>query len=277
MRKRFHASSPPTAVFVLSLAACLCTGCEEGSPEGAGLTVAEDQVAERLDPTSDQYMSGPAILSFLDPSNIHLDSAEFQSFRSQLTGFLETNNTSRFEEHFENYYIPETFSSDSVKGMYIRMWQQWDSIGVTNRFDRWSVRYISPFFEGDPYDVAIAEVDLQHYMVFQKHWTGNYRNFGRTLGQRYPEGNITYLDTTFVTSAGDTVFRRYITAEATRLLYAARNGETEAGTQDIRWLNDGWQMMPEIIAVMDSVAVASADAHRDSLGTLASRPIVSGR
>ena len=59
--------------------------------------------------------------------------------------------------------------------------------------------------------MAIAEVDVRHHMVFEKRWTGNYRNFGRTLGERYPGST---MDTTWVTAAGDTVLRRHITAEA---------------------------------------------------------------
>ena len=102
---------------------------------------------------------------------LHLTPVEFSAFKGQLQSFLETNNDGQYREHFQNHYIPETFPTDSVFELYVRMWGQWDSIGVRNRFDHWAVRYISPFEEGDVYDVALAEVDIRHHMVFEKRWT----------------------------------------------------------------------------------------------------------
>jgi len=45
----------------------------------------------------------------------------------------------------------------------------------------------------------------------------------------------------------------------------------------VKWLNDGWQAVPDVVAVMDSSAVAAAEAHRDENGTLPARPVVTGR
>ena len=231
-----------------------------------------------LDPTSDEYMSGPTQVFFPDSAVVFLEDKEYLAFQTRLQGFLESNNEGQFRSHFEDYYVPEVFTPDSLFELYIRMYNQWDSIGVQNRLDRWTLRYVSPFFEGELYDVAIAEVDIRHHMVFQKRWTGNYRNFGRTLGQRYPGGQMVYMDTSFVQHNGDSIYRRHITSEATRLVYALRgHGDDPLRPRDIRWLNDGWQTMQPIVEIVDSNAVAAANLHRDEHGVLPQRPLVTGR
>lgn len=230
-----------------------------------------------LDPTHPQYMAGPTVVHFPDAEHVHLNDSDYVAFEGQLRSFLETNNDGEYLAHFRDHYIPETFPDDSIFNMYVRMWGQWDSIGVRNRFDHWAVRYISPFYEGETYDVAIAEVDVRHHMVFEKRWTGNYRNFGRTLGERYPGSEVTYMDTTWVTEAGDTVLRRHITAEAPRFLYAVRGQGDELRGDHICWMNDGWQLVPDVVAIMDSAAVTSAQLHQEQYGTLDNRPQVSGR
>ena len=78
---------------------------------------------------------------------------------------MESNNEGEFERHFRDHYIPETFPHDSLLDLYVRMYFQWDSIGVTNRFDHWWVRYVSPFAPGAVYDVAIAAVRLRHHQA----------------------------------------------------------------------------------------------------------------
>lgn len=230
-----------------------------------------------LDPTHPQYMAGPTEVHFPEAEHIHLTPEDFTAFSSQLKSFVATNNDGQYLEHFQNHYIPETFPTDSVFELYVRMWGQWDSIGVRNRFDHWAVRYISPFEPGDIYDVALAELDVRHHMVFEKRWTGNYRNFGRTLGQRYPGAQITYRDTTWVRADGDTMLRRHITAEAQRFLYAVRGHGDHGRPTQVCWMNDGWQLVPDVMAIMDSTAVATVEAHQLQFGTLATRPLVSGR
>jgi len=130
--------------------------------------------------------------------------------------------------------------------------------------------YSSPFFEGEIYDVALAEVKLRHHMVFQKRWTGNYKNSGRTLSERYPGASITYMDTTYLDTEGDTIYKRHITAEAQRSLYAARASSSDTTREGgIRWLNEGWQSVPSVANIMDSSAVTSAWKHRDEFGYIA--------
>lgn len=250
------------------------TACTDPSDPGGD---APDPDEVYLDPTHPSYMSGPTRTHFPDTAKVFLEPEEYVAFQSQLRGFLETNNEGEYERHFRDFYIPEVFPSDSVFDIYVTMWWRWDSIGVTNRFDHWTLRYVSPFYEGPTYDMAVAEVDIRHHMVFEKRWTGNYRNFGRTLGERYPGATISYMDTSYVDAAGDTLLKRHITAEASRLLYAVRgNGDSLRGS-DIRWLNDGWQLVPEVVALMDSAAVAQLDDHQQQFGTLENRPKVSGR
>lgn len=266
-----------THPFVLvALVIGACFGCTQGD----GPYIPKDY----QDPLHPQYMATPTELTFPDSGNVHLAESDYVQFKKDLLGFLESNNERDYVRHFGNYYVPETFSldssltfNDSIFNMYVTMYNRWDSIGVSTRLDHWSLRYASPIFEGSPYDVGIAEVELRHHMVFEKHWTGNYKNFGRTLGERYPEADISYLDTTYVDATGDTVFRRHITAETTRLLYAVREHAAQGEEpSNFKWLNDGWQRT-EMSLVMDSSAVALADAHRDSLGTLPYRPKVTGR
>lgn len=230
-----------------------------------------------VDPVHPEYMAGPTVVHYPEEVNIHLTPVEFSAFKGQLQSFLETNNDGQYREHFQNHYISETFPTDSVFELYVRMWGQWDSIGVRNRFDHWAVRYISPFEEGDVYDVALAEVDIRHHMVFEKRWTGNYRNFGRTLSERYPGAEVTYMDTTWVNDKGDTLLRRHITAEAARFLYAVRGHDENGRSSRICWMNDGWQLVPEVVSLMDSASVAAVEAHQSKFGTLESRPRVSGR
>ena len=241
----------------------------EGRP-----TIEEDPY---LDPTHPEYMAGPSVVHFPQDSLVHLESEDYAEFKQQLQRFVASNNDGQYRTHFEEHYIPETFPTDSVFELYVRMWGQWDSIGVRNRFDHWAVRYISPFETGEVYDVALAEVDIRHHMVFEKRWTGNYRNFGRTLGQRYPGAVITYRDTTWVEANGDTMLRRHITAEAERFLWAVRgHGDDERGDQ-LCWMNDGWQLVPDVVAIMDSAAVMQVQDHQAEFGTLLTRPQVSGR
>jgi hypothetical protein len=256
----------------------LFSGCSDTATLAEPQTDVNSGVESYLDPTSDSYMSGPTKILCPDSAEVFLDALDYVEFQDRLLGFLESNNESRFREHFKEFYIPEVFKPDSLFEQYIRMYNQWDSIGVQNRLDRWTLRYVSPFFEGETYDVAIAEVDIRHHMAFEKRWTGNYRNFGRTLAQRYPGGQIAYMDTTFEALNGDTIYRRHITSEATRLIYAIRgHGDSPNRPKDIRWLPDGWQLQPSSVTLMDSTAVAQADLHRDEHGRLKQRPPVTGR
>ncbi|RPG80168.1 MAG: hypothetical protein CBC74_000430 [Crocinitomicaceae bacterium TMED114] len=241
----------------------------EGRP-----TIEEDPY---LDPTHPEYMAGPSVVHFPHDSLVHLESGDYAEFKQQLQRFVESNNDGQYRTHFEEHYIPETFPTDSVFELYVRMWGQWDSIGVRNRFDHWAVRYISPFEIGEVYDVALAEVDIRHHMVFEKRWTGNYRNFGRTLGQRYPGADITYRDTTWVKANGDTMLRRHITAEAERFLWAVRDHGDNGRGDKLCWMNDGWQLVPDVVAIMDSAAVMQVQDHQAEFGTLLTRPQVSGR
>lgn len=248
--------------------------CGDDMGKGTGAVTMDYQ-----DPLHPQYMATPTVVHFPEEGNtIHLTDADYEEFKEDLQGFLTSNNNAEYERHFRDYYIPETFPTDSMFDLYVRMWGQWDSIGVSTRFDHWKVLYVSPFFPGEVYDIALAEVHLRHHIVFQKRWTGNYRNFGRTLGERYPGASITYMDTTYVDLQGDTILKRHITAESDRLLYAVRaHTPDELRQPGIRWVNDGWQRMSEVVALFDSTSVALADLHREENGTLAARPLVSGR
>lgn len=231
-----------------------------------------------LDPTGPTYMTGPTRVHYCGPEDVHLSDAEFEAFQGQLQGFLETNNTGEFRRHFTDFYVPETFPTDSLLDLYVTMYFRWDSIGVTNRFDHWWVRYVSPFAEGETYDVALAEVRMRHHQVFQKRWTGNYRNFGRTLSQRYPGATIEYMDTTYVEAYGDTALHRLISVEADRMVYLVRGHGTDSiHDTRIRLLNDGWQLSPDMSLVMDSAAVAFVEDHQRQFGRLEDRPIVTGR
>ena len=42
-------------------------------------------------------------------------------------------------------------------------------------------------------------------------------------------------------------------------------------------MNDGWQLVPDVVAIMDSAAVTSAQLHQEQFGALDNRPQVSGR
>ncbi|MCH1582866.1 MAG: hypothetical protein L7S63_07105 [Flavobacteriales bacterium] len=259
-------NTSPRTFSVLPIAMVICLsvaliGCQEGTGSW--------EIGDYQDPLHPQYMATPTVLHFPDSGAVYLEEAEYASFKEDLFGFMDSNNQSEYERHFRDYYLPETFPTDSVFDLYVRMWGQWDSIGVSTRFDHWKLLYSSPFYEGEVYDVALAEVELRHHMVFQKRWTGNYKNFGRTLGERYPGARIEYLDTTYVEPSGDTIYKRHITAEAERLLYAVRRHGVDGQEEDgIRWLNDGWQLVPSVVAIMDSSAVAKALAHQGEFGTL---------
>ncbi len=248
------------------------SSCTPGGMSNGGKTPVDYQ-----DPLHPQYMATPTVLNFPDTARVFLEDEDYAQFQDDLLGFLESNNENDFARHFGDYYIPETFENDSIFDMYVTMWGRWDSIGVSTRLDHWTLLYASPFYEGDVYDVSLAEIDLRHHVVFQKRWTGNYKNFGRTLGERYPGASISYMDTTYVDAAGDTVLRRHITAQTQRLLYAMRAHGKEGASDYIMWLNDGWQMVPAVVQVMDSAAVVDAQAHRDMHGTLPELPAVSGR
>ena len=257
--------------FAVGLVSCSGTGQGAYGTSGAG-------VGDYQDFLHPEYMSTPTVVHFPDTAAVHLNAEDYSEFKEDLFGFMRSNNEAEYRTHFENYYIPETFPTDSTLNLYVRMWHQWDSIGVTTRFDHWTLLYASPFEKGEVYDVCLAEVRLRHHMVFQKRWTGNYKNFGRTLGQRYPGGTVVYRDTTYVDAAGDTVLRRHITAEADRWLYAVRAANPDSiRLGGIRWMNDGWQTVPEAAAVMDSAAVAAVEAHCEMYGVLPERPKVSGR
>jgi|GEM_PF-1126232 len=262
----------------VAIAACFSValvGCQDGT----GSWNFGKEIGDYQDPLHPQYMATPTVLHFPDSAgSVYLEEEDYAAFKEDLFGFMDSNNQSEYERHFRDYYIPETFPTDSVFELYVRMWGQWDSIGVSTRFDHWRLLYSSPFYEGEVYDIALAEVELRHHMIFQKRWTGNYKNFGRTLGERYPGARIQYLDTTYVAAAGDTIYKRHITAEAERLLYAVRkHGAEDEDGGGIRWLNDGWQLVPSVVAIMDSSAVAKALAHQSEFGTLKERPRVSGR
>ena len=254
--------------FIVLFGFARCTDAAGGS----------ESPADYQDPLHPQYMSTPTVVTFPDSARVFLEEAEYSEFQDDLFGFVDSNNQSEFAKHFKDYYIPETFTNDSIFDLYVTMWNRWDSIGVSTRLDHWTLLYASPFFEGEIYDVALAEIDLRHHMVFQKRWTGNYKNFGRTLGERYPGARISYMDTTYVDAQGDTVLRRHITAETRRLLYAVKAHSPDSiRSAGVKWLNDGWQAVPDVVAVMDSSAVAAAEAHRDENGTLPARPVVTGR
>lgn len=263
-------------------AALLVQCTTPGAGDSTVAPVDEEQVPvydeAYLDPTSPTYMTGPTRVHYCDPEDAHLSDAEYEAFQGQLQGFLETNNSGEFRRHFTEFYVPETFATDSLLDLYVRMYFQWDSIGVTNRFDHWWVRYVSPFAEGETYDVALAEVRMRHHQIFQKRWTGNYRNFGRTFEQRYPGATIQYMDTTYVKANGDTALHRLITVEADRLIYLVRGQGTDSiHDTNIRLLNDGWQLSPEMTLLMDSAAVAFVEDHQRQFGRLANRPTVTGR
>ena len=231
-----------------------------------------------LNPTSESYMDGPTEFYLPDSAKVFLSDEDYVEFKSRMDGFLSSFNESEFETHFREFNVPEVFDTDSLFNLYVRMYNQWDSIGVSTRLDRWSFRYISPFYEGDTYDICVAEVDLRHHIYFAKRWTGNYRNFGRPLSSRYPKAQITYMDTSFVNMHGDSIYRRHVVADASRLIFGLRGhlGDPKRSNQ-IVWLNDGWQLQPNIIAVIDSSAVALAVLHRTEQGTFKQRPLVTGR
>ena len=230
-----------------------------------------------LDPTNPEYMAGPPRIHYPALTDVHLSEEEFAQLKSQLHGFMESNNEGEFERHFRDHYIPEIFPHDSLLDLYVQMYFRWDSIGVTNRFDHWWVRYVSPFATGKAYDVALAEVRMRHHQVFQKRWTGNYRNFGRTFAQRYPGAVIEYMDTTWVEDTGDTILHRLISVEADRFIYLLRGHADSTHDERIRFLNDGWQLNSEMTALLDSAAVAMVEEHQRQFGKLEERPIVSGR
>ena len=262
-----------TSIF-LWCTALMLAGCGDGVlSQGDGWAASDYQ-----DPMHPQYMATPTVVNFPDSARVFLSEEEYAEFREDLFGFLESNNESQFERHFGKYYIPETFKNDSIFDLYVTMWTRWDSIGVSTRLDHWTLLYASPFFEGEIYDVCLAEIDLRHHVVFQKRWTGNYRNFGRTLGERYPGATISYMDTTYVEAGGDTILKRHITAQTRRFLYGVRAHQPDSiRTAGIKWLNDGWQLVPDVVAIMDSAAVTSAQEHQVEFGTLEERPRVSGR
>lgn len=273
---RLHLSAPawiPGLIGVLLLSGCTQP---QGSQSGKG-EAAPVYDETYLDPTGPSYMTGPTRVHYPDLSDVHLQDEEYAEFQSQLFGFMESNNKGEFERHFRDHYIPETFPHDSLLDLYVRMYFQWDSIGVTNRFDHWWVRYVSPFAMGAVYDVAIAEVRMRHHQVFQKRWTGNYRNFGRTFAQRYPGATIEYMDTTWVEDNGDTVLHRLISVETDRFIYLVRGHADSTHDDRIRLLPDGWQLSPEVFALMDSTAVATVEEHQRQFGKLEDRPKVSGR
>lgn len=257
---------------VVTLFALCWTSCADDS---LGTSTAPTDYQDPLHP---QYMATPTVVTFPDSAQVFLQDSDYAQFKEDLLGFMESNNESDFERHFRDYYVPETFTNDSIFDLYVTMWGRWDSIGVRTRLDHWALLYASPFFEGDIYDVSLAELDLRHHMVFEKRWTGNYKNFGRTLGERYPEATLSYMDTSYVDAAGDTILKRHITAETQRLIYAVRAHEPDSlRTPGIKWLNDGWQAVADVVAIMDSAAVAQAEAHRDLFGTLPVKPLVTGR
>ena len=256
--------------------ACIAGGC--GLFMGGDSPGDPDADLDYQHPLHPQYMATPTVAHFPDSAQVFLTDEDYAEFQEDLLGFLESNNNAEYERHFRDFYIPETFENDSLFDLYVTMWGRWDSIGVTTRFDHWGLLYASPFFEGEIYDVSLAEVRIRHHIVFQKRWTGNYKNFGRTLGERYPGGSVSYMDTTYVDAAGDTILKRHITAEADRLLYAVRASHPDELRQPgIRWVNDGWQGVPSVVLIMDSTAVSQAEAHREQFGTLSERPRVSGR
>jgi hypothetical protein len=268
-----------SAVVAIVLVSCTTPGA---SADTAAVQRDQEQVPvyddAYLDPTGSTYMTGPTRVHYCGPEDIHMSDAEFEAFQGQLQGFLETNNSGEFRRHFTEFYVPETFATDSLLDLYVTMYFRWDSIGVTNRFDHWWVRYVSPFAEGDTYDIALAEVRMRHHQVFQKRWTGNYRNFGRTFEQRYPGATIEYMDTTFVEANGDTALHRLISVEADRLVYLVRGQGTDSiHDTRIRLLNDGWQLSPEMSLLMDSAAVAFVEDHQRQFGRLEERPTVTGR
>ena len=259
----FVAGSLTTALMSLCLVGCDAISNGSGSNSGAAY-------GDYQDPLHPEYMATPTEVHFPDSALVYLSEADYAAFKKDLFGFMDSNNEARYTEHFKDYYIPETFGTDSIFDLYVRMWGQWDSIGVSTRFDHWTLLYSSPFFEGEIYDVALAEVKLRHHMVFQKRWTGNYKNFGRTLSERYPGASITYMDTTYLDTEGDIIYKRHITAEAQRSLYAARASSSDTTREGgIRWLNEGWQSVPSVANIMDSSAVTSAWKHRDEFGYIA--------
>ena len=268
----------PTIMGLALLVGCTTSGANHAGDVRVGAEEVPDYDEAYLDPTGHSYMSGPTRVHFGEEKDIHLTDLEFEAFQGQLQGFLETNNAGEFHQHFTDFYIPETFPSDSVLDLYVNMYFRWDSIGVTNRFDHWWVRYTSPFAEGETYDVALAEVRMRHHQVFQKRWTGNYRNFGRTLGQRYPGATIEYMDTTSVEANGDTALHRLISVEADRMIYLVRGHGTDSlHDTRIRFVNDGWQLNVDMRELMDSTAVAFVEDHQRQFGLLEDRPIVTGR
>lgn len=253
-----------------------CTGTEANTDSAENDIPVFDETY--LDPTGPNYMTGPVHIHYSGRENMHLEDGELSEFKSQLQGFLESNNNNEFERHFRDFYIPEVFPTDSLLDLYVRMYLQWDSIGVSNRFNNWWVRYVSPFAPGELYDVAIAEVRMRHHQVFQKRWTGNYRNFGRTLSERYPGATIEYMDTTFTKANGDTAVHRLISADVDRLIYLVRGHGTDSiHDTRIRLLNDGWQLSPQMKGLLDSASVAFVDNHQGQFGTFPDRPLVSGR
>lgn len=276
-RRRPHLMLLPLCMGLAGMALLIgCAGTEANADSAEKDTPVFDE--SYLDPTGPNYMTGPVQIHYSDSENMHLEDGEFIEFKSQLQGFLESNNNSEFKRHFRDFYIPEVFPTDSLLDLYVRMYFQWDSIGVSNRFNNWWVRYVSPFASGELYDVALAEVRIRHHQVFQKHWTGNYRNFGRTLSERYPGATIEYMDTTYTEENGDTAFHRLISADVDRLIYLVRGHGTDSlHDTRIRVLNDGWQLSPIMKGLLDSAAVAFVDDHQRQFGTLQDRPLVSGR
>ena len=266
-----------------SLAGLMCcivfSGCSE--TQSTRITAGEgapvfDQTY--LDPTQPNYMSGPAQIHITGPENIYLEDEELEEFKVRLRGFLETNNNGEFERHFREFYIPESFPTDSLLDLYATMYFRWDSIGVTNRFDDWWVRYISPFAEGELYDVALAEISFSHHQIFQKRWTGNFRNFGRSFKTRYPRFPIKYMDTTYVEENGDTALHRRISVDAERTIYLLRSHETDSlHDSKIRFLNDGGQNLPQLAEFMDSAAFAFVEDHRRQFGIFVEEPVESER
>ena len=78
-----------------------------------------------------------------------LSDAEFEAFQGQPQGFLETNSTGEFGGTSPTSTSPD-IPYRLLLDLYAAMYFRWDGIGVTNRFDHWWVRYVSPFAEEKP-------------------------------------------------------------------------------------------------------------------------------
>ena len=120
-RRRSHLMLFPLFLGLAGMALLIgCTGTEANADSAEKDTPVFDETY--MDPTGPNYMTGPVQIHYSGPENIHLEDGDFREFKSQLQGFIESNNDNEFERHFRDFYIPEVFPTDSLLDLYVRMY-----------------------------------------------------------------------------------------------------------------------------------------------------------